>query len=172
MLGGGLVTGAFSGAVRAVDALDTPGEATEGLELRWAAVGGGMADILRLAVVLGAARLGRGLTPATPGGFLPAGGVFVLDVDALDTPLLPSCFVGDFVGDRMPFNPDLAPGVGLLAIALALLPGASTRLCLLSPLTGPGRLAFAGAPLLAAACALGFASSSTCRTPAGRRNMP
>ena len=116
--------------------------------------------------------LGLGFAAAGAAGFLPAGGVLVLDVDALETPLLPSCFVGDFAVEYTALTPALAPGVGLLPIALALFPGPSARRGLFNPLTKAllGRL-FAGAPL-AAGLVLGFASSTTSRTPLGRRNMP
>lgn len=153
--------------------------ANDGLELRWVAVvgAGGIVEVRRPAALLGGWRLGLNFVVAVVVvvvGFLAAGGVLVLDVDALETPLLPSCFVGDFVGERNPLNPALAPGVGLPAIALPRLPGPSAKLCLFSPFRPAGiplALLFPGTPL-PAALALDFASSSTWRTPAGRKNMP
>ena len=177
VVGGGLPAGALPGAVRADGALPLAARgARDGPEVLCDAVveGGGIPEVLRPTVVLGGCRLCLGLPAAAPTGLLPAGGVLVLDVEVLEAPLLASCLVGDFAGDRMPLNPLFPAGVGLLAIALPLLPGPSNRLCLFRP-SGPGcillGLALPGT-LLPAAFALGLASSSTCRTPAGRRNMP
>ena len=133
-----------------------------------------MAEVLLPAAVLGGCRLCIGFAAALAGGFLPPGGVLVLDVDALETPLLPSCFVGDFVDARTPLKPSLGAGVGLPVAALALLPGPSNRLCLFSPLAGLCTfvgLLFPGIPL-PAVFVFGFASSNTCRTPVGRKKMP
>jgi hypothetical protein len=95
----------------------------------------GSVDVLRPAVlVLGGARLSLGLAGGPAAGLVLPGGVLVLDVDALEFPLLYSCFVGDFAGLCTP-PPCLAPGVGLPDIALALLPGASVAACLRKPFT-------------------------------------
>lgn len=115
------------------------------------------------------------LAAAGAPGFLLAGGVFVLEVDVLDTPLLPACFVGLFVGDRIPLRPVLAPGVGLLGTALSLLPGAPTKLCLFSPLVAepfaaPGFPLPAAVPILPLPAAL--CCGTTLFTPLSRRNMP
>lgn len=120
--------------------------------------------------------LGLCFAAAAPGGaLLPAGGVLVLEVDVLDDPLVPNCFVGDFTGDRRPV-PNLAPGVGLPAMMLALLPAPFTLLSLLNPFTAVCTLfglPLPATPLLVMpGLTFGFTSSTTCRTPAGLRNMP
>lgn len=143
---------------------------------------GGNVDVLRPApTVLDGARLALLLFAAIPGtGLLPAaGGVPVLDVEELDVPFAPSCFVGLFTGDRMPLA-TLAAGVGVPCNVLALLPGSSlNNVCLLVPLTAAepcmllGRAPFAGAPLLTGA--LGFALGASCNTlatPDARQKMP
>ena len=111
--------------------------------------------------------LGLGLAAGTATGLFLPGGVLVLDVDALDVPLLASCFVGL----RMPV-PSPGPGVGLPEIALALLSGPLPAACFFSPLspacTPLGLLPFATTPLAGPA----FGCSMTCRMPLGRRNMP
>jgi hypothetical protein len=130
--------------------------------------------------------LGVGVDPAVPGGRLAAvGGVLVLDVDVLDAPLLPSCLVGLLVGLLKPLRAALTAGVGLALpiTALPRLPGAASPF--FRPLTPACRLegrdldapvvpaAFAGFELV---CGCGggrpCGGSSTCRTPAARRNMP
>lgn len=98
-------------------------------------------------------------------GFL-AGGVLVLEVDALGVPLLANCFVGDLTGDLIPLVV-LAPGVGLPATALVLLLDS----CLFKPLTPVCTLLgllFPATPGLA----FDLTSSTTCLTPTGRKNMP
>lgn len=94
-----------------------------------------------------------------------AGGVPVLEVPALDPPLLPSCLVGLLVGLLSAARLLLPPGVGEPVPApsvLVLLWTAAS--CFLTPLT-----TLLG---LGLAVVLGFAGSSTCLTPLGRRNMP
>lgn len=96
------------------------------------------------------------------------------DVDALETPLLPSCLVGDFAGDLIPLMPGLGPDVGLAPSVLPLLPGPSIRLCLFSPFATVCTLlglAFPGTPL-PVVFGFDFASSRTCRTPDGLKNIP
>lgn len=137
------------------------GGAMEGREARVAGVAEdpSRVDVRRVAVV----------AAGFASGFLPTGGVFVLDVDELDRPLL----LAGFVGDRMP--PIVrAPGVGLPTMALALLPGPSTTLCRFTPFTAVCTLLGRGLnPLLAGLGAgFGVGSSRTSRTPDGRRNMP
>lgn len=152
------------------------GGASEVLEVLCAAavVVEGTVDVLRPAVK-GGARLWRGFTAAVVVmGLLPAGGVLVREVLALETPLLPSCFVGDFAGDLIPLNLGLGAGVGLAPSVLPLFPGPSARLCLFNPLTPACTLlglAFPGTPL-PAVLDLGFTSSKTWRTPEGLKNMP
>lgn len=142
----------------------------------------GSVDVLRPApTVLEGARLARLLFAAIPGtGLLPAaGGVPVLDVEELDVPFVPSCFVGLFTGDRIPLA-TLAAGVGVACNVLALLPGSSlNNVCLLVPFTAAepwmllGRAAFVGAPLLVDALGFPFAvSCSTLATPDARQKMP
>lgn len=175
-VGGGALFVACAGALRVDGPLSPGGGASEDLEFRWLVVveGGGIADVLRLAAVVGGCMLCLGLGAVLVGGFFPTGGVLVLDVDVLETPLLPSCFVGDFAGDRNPLKPDLGTGVGVSVIALALLPGPSTRLCLFSPLAALCVLVGLLFPANTLAEAFGFAltSSNTCRTPVGRKNIP
>ena len=84
---------AFSEALRDADARRPElGGARDGLELLWdaGAGGGGIAEVLRLAEPLGGTILCRDLGGAAVLGCLPTGGVLVLEVDALDTPLLPN----------------------------------------------------------------------------------
>lgn len=114
--------------------------------------------------------LGLGFGAAPGAGRFPAGGVFVLDVDVLEAPLVPNCLVGDLVGDRIPLA-SLGPGVGLPASTLALLPGPSAAPALFNPLTAVCTLLGLLFPATLG-LALGFTSSTTCRTPAGLRNMP
>lgn len=134
----------------------------------------GKVDVRRLVVVTGGAILcldGLGVTPGA--ALLPAGGVLVREVDVLEIPLLPSCFVGDLAGECKP--PAVrAPEVGLPTMALPLLPGASAMPCLFTPLTAVCTLLglALGCEPLTADLALGFVSSSTWRTPAGLQNMP
>lgn len=71
----------------------------------------GSVDVLRVALP---AMLGRGFAATIESGLLAAaGGVAVLEVvDMTDVLVKPSCFVGDFVGDRMPLA-TLPAGVGV-----------------------------------------------------------
>lgn len=142
----------------------------------------GSVDVLRPApTALDGARLALLLFAATPEtGLLPAtGGVPVLDVEALDVPFVPSCFVGLFAGDRMPLA-TLAAGVGVPCNILARLPGSSfNNVCLLVPFTAAvpcmllGRALFVGAPLLVAALGLALdVSCNTLATPDARQKMP
>lgn len=142
----------------------------------------GSVDVLRLApTVLDGARLALLLFAATPDtDLLPAaGGVPVLDVEVLDVPFVPSCFVGLFTGERIPLA-TLAAGVGVPCNVLALLPGSSLNsVCLLAPLTAAepwmllGRALFVGTPLPVAAFGFAFgASCNTLATPDGRQKMP
>lgn len=149
----GRVEGGASEGLEVLKAVDVEGEAT--------------AEVRRPAVVVGGNILCRGLVVAEGAGFLPAGGVLVRDVDVLDTPLLPTCFVGLFVGDRIPLSPPLAPAVGLPGSTLSRLPGRPARLCLLTPFV-PLPASFAAVlPFPAAVVAL-----TTLFTPLCRRNMP
>lgn len=124
------------------------------------------------AATLGGAMLCRGFIAGAPeAGLLPTGGVFVRDVELLDTVLLPDSLVGDPI--RLG---SFGPGVGLPGITLARRPGPSVRDCLLTPLTAACTLlglAFPETPFPAEAVfVLCLASAITCRTPEGRRNMP
>ena len=169
------------------------GGASEGLvDLELAVVvGAGAIDVLFEATVLCepilCLDLGAGVGPVAAAGRLAVvGGVFVLEVDPLETPVLPSCLVGLLVGLLKPLNAALAAGVGL-AVPITALPrllGATS--CFLSPLTPACMLE--GRALGAAAVAetvVGFGlacgggggcrcsgCSSICLTPAARRNIP
>lgn len=95
--------------------------------------------VLRPGTVDDVAAEAEGLVEEAADGLLLAtAGALVLDVDVVETPFVASCFVGDFAGDRMPLL-ILVAGVGVLMIALDLLPGPSdTSVCLLVvPLTVP-----------------------------------
>ena len=154
------------------------GGASDGREFRWDNIELDTAKVESLreaGVVAGGAILGLGFALALGAILFPSGGVLVLDVAVLEGPLVPNCFVGDFVGDRRPLS-ILAPGVGLPPIALALLPEPFAASCLLSPFTALCTLLGLPRPkapfVTAPSLALGFTSSSTRRTPAGRQNMP
>lgn len=119
-------------------------EGLAGLELVVAG-GGGPIEVLLEATVLCEPMLcldlGAAVGPVAAAGRLAVvGGVFVLDVDVLETLLLPSCFVGLLVGLLKPLKAALAAGVGLAVpiTALPRLPGATS--CLFSPLTPACRL--------------------------------
>lgn len=161
----------------------------EGLVVRAAVlVVPGRADVLRPAaiVLVAGARLGRDLTaavvaefPAT--GLLPAtGGVPVRDVEVLvaaEVPFVPSCFVGDLIGDLSPLA-SRGAGVGLPSMALDRLPGpVCVSVCRRAPVTAActllGRPPLVGAPLPATfADGFVFGSSITLLTPLGRQKMP
>jgi hypothetical protein len=134
---------------------------------------GGIIDVLLpTAAVLGAI-LARGFVAVVVGApVLLAGGVFVREEAVLPAPLTPNCFVGLLVGLRNPLRALLALGVGLPPpppTPLILLSAS----CFLTPLTPACTLL--GRLLVTAATALGLGfstCSSTCLTPAGRRNMP
>lgn len=115
----------------------------------------GTPEVLRAAVVEGACRLGLDRVADGARGFLVAGGVLVRDVDALETPLVPSCLVGDLMGDRMPLSEGRAAGAGL--------PEAPTILCRLTPLTpdAAGGRGLAATPLPTVFVALGLTTSTT-----------
>ena len=83
----------------------------------------GSVDVRRETEVPEGAKLGLDFGAVVPGRirFAPAGGVFVLEVEALPAPFVLNCFVGLLSGDRTPLDPGLAPGVGLAASTLALL---------------------------------------------------
>lgn len=86
--------------------------------------------------------------------------------------LVPSCFVGDFMGDLKPLA-SRGAGVGLPSMALDRLPGpVCVSVCRLAPVTA-ARPALTGAPL-PATFADGFAlgSSMTLLIPLGRQKMP
>lgn len=137
------------------------GGASEGLVVLELVVvgGGGPIDVLLEATVLCEPMLcldlGAAVGPVAAGGRLAVvGGVFVLDVDVLETPLLPSCLVGLLVGLLKPLKAALAAGVELAVpnTALPRLLGAAS--CFLSPLTPACRLE--GRDLGAAAAAGAF----------------
>lgn len=123
-----------AGGFRPASALeDAAAGAMEGRAVLEVAAAGGRVDVLRLAPAGVGARLGRGFAPTPESGrFVAAGGVDVLDVDVLEGPARPSCFVGDLVGDLRPLV-SLAAGVGVPGTALALRSGCVV--CLLAPLT-------------------------------------
>jgi len=169
------------------------GGASEGLVVLELAVvvGGGAIEVLLEATVLWEPILCLdlvvcvGAVVAVGRLAVVVGGVLVLDVDVLETPLLPSCLVGLLVGLLRPLNPALAAGVGL-AVPITALPrllGAAS--CFLRPLTPACKLEGRdlGVPV-AAAAVVGFGlacgggggcrsgCSNICLTPAARRNMP
>ena len=114
--------------------------------------------------------LGLGLAAGGGAGLTLPGGVLVLEVELLDVPLLPSCFVGL----RMPVA-NRAPGVGLPPpTALPLLSDRSTTACFFHPLTPACTLLGLPLPLFAATPFAGLAlgGSIFLRIPLGRRNIP
>lgn len=155
------MAGVLPGGARLAGVLVLVGGANEGLaglELVVAG-GGGPIEVLLEATVLCepilCLDLGAAVDPVAAAGRLAVvGGVFVLDVDVLETPLLPSCLVGLLVGLLKPLKAALAAGVGLAVpiTALPRLPGATS--CFLSPLTPACRLE--GRDLGAAAAAGAF----------------
>jgi hypothetical protein len=191
----GRVAGVLPGGARDAGVRVLVGGAGEGLVVLELAVvvGGGAIELLLEATVLCelilCLDLVVGAGPVVAVGRLAAvvGGVFVLDVDVLETPLLPSCLVGLLVGLLKPLKPALAAGVGLPVpiTALPRLPGATS--CFLTPLTPACTLegrdleaavvvdALVGFGLACgggggAGCCAGC--SSICLTPAARKNMP
>ena len=149
------------GGARLVGVLVLVGGANEGLDgLELVVVGGGgPMEVLLEATVLCepilCLDLGAAVGPVVAAGRLAVvGGVFVLDVDVLETPALPSCLVGLLVGLLKPLKAALAAGVGLDVpiTALPRLPGGTS--CFLSPLTPACRLE--GRDLAAAAVAGAF----------------
>lgn len=137
------------------------GGANEGLVVLELVVvgGGGPIEVLLEATVVCepilCLDLGAAVGPVAAAGRLAVvGGVFVLDVDVLETPLLPSCLVGLLVGLLKPLKAALAAGVGLAVpnTALPRLLGATS--CFLSPFTPACRLE--GRDLGAAAVAGAF----------------
>lgn len=124
-----------AGAWRAGGALEDAAPAADGRAVLGVVdVGGGRVDVLRPAAAVLGAMLGRGLAATTERGlFVATGGVDVLEVDVLDGPASPNCFVGDFVGDRIPLV-SLAAGVGVPGTALARR-SCWTVVCLRAPLT-------------------------------------
>ena len=124
-----------------------------------------MPDVRLPAAVAAGCKLCLGLVEPDVAAAFPTGGVFVLDVDVLETPLLVNCFVGDFVGDLRPLILGLPAGVGLPVIALAL--PAPARLCLFTPLLP----CWTPAGLLSPTTPLSTALTIRC-TPAGLKNMP
>lgn len=118
------------------DAAEVGPAASEGLEVRADALAdvGGNVEVLRLPG--GIVDDGFAATPLIGGRLTPVGGVLVLEVDALETRLIPNCFVGDFAGDRMPLATLLA-GVGVPATVLLRLAAASSRsVCRRAPFAG------------------------------------
>jgi hypothetical protein len=191
----GRAAAGLPGGARAAGALALDGTAADGLDVLEApgTAAGGIIEVRLEGAVLCGPTLGLALVGA--GAVVPAvrlaaavGGVLVLDVDVLDMPLPPSCLVGLLTGLLKPLRPDLAPGVGLAVsmIVLALLPGATS--CFLTPFPPACILDGRGFPIPAAplaavgfgfACDCGCGSfgcsggcSSTCLTPAARKNMP
>lgn len=132
------------------------------------------------AVVAGGARLGLLVFEVMPEtGLLPAAaavGVPVRDVAVLEVPFVPSCFVGDFTGERRPLTV-LAAGVGVDWIVLALRPApvSCCSVCLLAaPFGAPAMLLglpLTGAPLLVV-LGFGLGSSRICFMPEARQKMP
>lgn len=153
--------------------------------------GGGPIEVRFAAVVPWVPTLGLGLgvgvAPVAPAGRLAVvGGVLVLDVDVLDMPfmLLPSCLVGLLTGLLKPLKVALAPGVGLALPTTALLLFPGTPSCFFNPLTPAyileGRdLGAPAVPVVLVGFGFGCGGSggcsgcsSTCLTPAERKNMP
>ena len=138
------------------------GGANEGLVVLELVVvgGGGPIEVLLEATVLCepilCLDLGAAVGPVAAAGRLAVvvGGVFVLDVDVLETPLLPSCLVGLLVGLLKPLKAALAAGVGLAVPNTALPRLLCPTSCFLSPLTPAWRLE--GRDLGAAAAAGAF----------------
>lgn len=150
----------------------------------------GRADVLRpgAVVLVAGVRLGRDLAvavvPALPvASLLPAtGGVPVREVEALvglEVPFVPSCLVGDLMGDLKPLA-SRGAGVGLPSIALDRLPGpvCVVSVCRRAPVTAAWILLGRPPPLFSAPLAAGLAdgfvlgSSMTQLTPLGRQKMP
>ena len=135
------------------------GGAKEGLVVLELVVvgGGGPIEVLLEATVLCepilCLDLGAAVGPVAAAGRLAVvGGVFVLDVDVLETPLLPSCLVGLLVGLLKPLKAALAAGLAVPNTALPRLLCPTS--CFLSPLTPAWRLE--GRDLGAAAAAGAF----------------
>ena len=188
----GLVAGVLPGGARDAGVRVLVGGASEGLVALEVAVvvGGGAIELLFEATVLWelilCLDLVVGVGPVAAVGRLAVvvGGVFVLDVDVLETPLLPSCLVGLLVGLLRPLRPALAAGVGLALpnTALPRLLGATS--CFLTPLTPACMLvgrdletpvvadALVGFGLACGGGGCCAGCSSICLTPAARRNMP
>jgi hypothetical protein len=118
--------------------------------------------------------VGFAVAAMADGRLTPVGGVLVLEVDALETALTASCFVGDFTGDRMPLVA-LLDGVGVPGTVLVRLPAASCcSVCRRAPFNVVCTLLtldFTGPPLLGA-FALGVGSSTTWLIPLARQKMP
>jgi hypothetical protein len=189
----GRVAGVLPGGARDAGVLVLVVGASEGLvvlELN-VVVGGGAIELLLETPVLWELMLCLDLVvgagPVVAAGRLAAvvGGVLVLDVEVLETPLLPSCLVGLLVGLLKPLRPALAAGVGLAlpSTALPRLLGATS--CFLRPLTPACTLegrdleapvvpdALVGFGLACGGGGGGCAGcSNICLTPAARRNMP
>lgn len=132
----------------------------------------GTVDVLLLALVLEGPMPGLAFALAVAGAavgrFAAVVGVFVLEVAALELPFPAIGFVGDFEGEPLPLGPPKRElGVGLAAVLC--------KLCLFSAFVPTPatlcRLLLAAVPL-AAVLGLALTSSSTWRTPAGRKNMP